>query len=80
MQFIRANNLNIASNDDILTVVLNTLAPPFLNLIPPMQWDAKLDELSTLQMTITIEAIWHLRNLVLHKDSEVNINSTFHNA
>lgn len=45
-----------------------------------MQWDAKLDELSTLQMTITIEAIWHLRNLVLHKDSEVNINSTFHNA
>lgn len=77
MQFIRANNLNIASNDDILTVVLNN-PPPLLNLIPPMQWDAKLDELSTLQMTITIEAIWHHRNQVLHNDSEVKINSVKH--
>ena len=55
---IRANNLNIASNDDIL----KDQPPPPLNLIPPMQWAAKLDELSTLQMTVTIEAIWHIRN------------------
>ena len=36
--------MNIASNEDILKVVLN------------------LDELSTLQMAVTMEAIWHLRN------------------
>ena len=41
---------------------LKTNPPPPLNLIPPMQWAAKLDELSTLQMTVTIEAIWHLKN------------------
>ena len=75
---IRAKNLNIASNEDILKVVLNP--PPPLNLIPLMQWVAKLDELSTLQMTLTIEAIWHFRNQVLHNDSEVNINSTICNA
>ena len=59
---------------------LKTNPPPPLNLIPPMQWAAKLDELSTLQMTVTIEAIWHLRNQVLHNDIEVNINSTICNA
>ena len=50
--------MNIASNEDILKVVLN------------------LDELSTLQMVVTMEAIWHLRNQVWHYGSEVNIIST----
>ena len=54
--------MNIASNDDILKVVLN------------------LDELSTLQMVVTMEAIWHLRNQVWHYGSEVNIISTICNA
>ena len=54
--------MNIASNEDILKVVLN------------------LDELSTLQTAITMEAIWHLRNQVRHNGSEVNIISTLCNA
>ena len=54
--------MNIASNEDILKMVLN------------------LDELSTLQMTIIMEAIWHLRNQVWHYGSEVNIISTICNA
>ena len=54
--------MNIASNEDILKVVLN------------------LDELSTLQMTVIMEAIWHLRNQVWHYGSEVNIISTICNA
>ena len=54
--------MNIASNEDILKVVLN------------------LDELSTLQMAVTMEAIWHLRNQVRHNGSEVNIISTICNA
>ena len=52
----------IASNKDILKVVLN------------------LDELSTLQMAVTIGAIWHLRNKVWHNGSEVNIISVICNA
>ena len=59
---IRIDKMNIASNEDILKVVLN------------------LDELSTLQMTVTMEAIWHLRNQVWHNGSEVNIISTICNA
>ena len=43
---IRMDKMNIASNEDILKVVLN------------------LDELSTLQMAVTMEAIWHFRNQV----------------
>ena len=39
-----------------------------------------VDELSTLQMTVTMEAIWHLRNQVLHNGNEVNIISTICNA
>ena len=54
--------MNIASNEDILKVVLN------------------LDELSTLQMAVTMEAIWHFRNQVWHNGSEVNIISTICNA
>ncbi|XP_075669687.1 uncharacterized protein LOC142639379 [Castanea sativa] len=54
--------MNIASNEDILKVVLN------------------LDELSTLQMAVTLEAIWHLRNQVWHNGSEVKIISTICNA
>ena len=54
--------MNIASNEDILKVVLN------------------LDELSTLQMAVTMEAIWHLRNQVRDNGSEVNIISTICNA
>ena len=54
--------MNIASNEDILKVVLN------------------LDELSTLQMIVTMEAIWHLKNQVQHNGSEVNIISTICNA
>ena len=54
--------MNIASNEDILKVVLN------------------LDELSTLQMAVTMEAIWHLKNQVRHNGSEVNIISTICNA
>ena len=54
--------MNIASNEDILKVVLN------------------VDELSTLQMTVTMEAIWHLRNKVWHNGSEVNFISTICNA
>ena len=41
---IRTDKMNIASNEDILKVVLN------------------MDELCTLQMAVTMEAIWHLRN------------------
>ena len=54
--------MNIASNEDILKVVLN------------------LDELSTLQMTVIMEAIWHLKNQVWHYGNEVNIISTICNA
>ena len=59
---IRMDKMNIASNEDILKVVLN------------------LDELSTLQMAVTMEAIWHFRNQVWHNGSEVNIISTICNA
>ena len=59
---IRTDKMNIASNEDILKVVLN------------------LDELSTLQMVVIIEAIWHLRNQVWHNGNEVNIISTICNA
>ena len=59
---IRTDKMNIASNEDILKVVLN------------------LDELSILQMAVTMEAIWHLRNQVRHNGSEVNIISTIYNA
>ena len=55
---IRTDKMNIASNEDILKVVLN------------------LDELSTIQMAVTMEAIWHLRNQVRHNGNEVNIIST----
>ncbi|KAL0003223.1 hypothetical protein SO802_017004 [Lithocarpus litseifolius] len=59
---IRTDKMNIASNEDILKVVLN------------------LDELSTIQMAITMEAIWHLWNQVWPYGSEVNIISTICNA
>ena len=59
---IRTDKMNIASNEDILKVVLN------------------MDELCTLQMAVTMEAIWHLRNQVLHNGNEVNIISTICNA
>ena len=38
-----------------------------------------LDKLSTLQMAVTMEAIWHLRNQVWRNGSEVNIIFTIYN-
>jgi len=39
-----------------------------------------LDELSTLQMAVTMEAIWHLRNQVWRNGSELNIIFTIYNT
>uniref|UniRef100_A0A2N9I6C8 RNase H type-1 domain-containing protein n=1 Tax=Fagus sylvatica TaxID=28930 RepID=A0A2N9I6C8_FAGSY len=68
---LRTGNLQVSNNSDIVKLALEPpIAPHSADLSPK-----KEQEQNSLRMALTLEAIWNLRNQVLHKGRKVNILS-----
>ena len=68
---LRTGNQQVSNNSDIVKLALEPpIAPHSADLSPK-----KEQEQNSLRMALTLEAIWNLRNQVLHKGRKVNILS-----
>ena len=64
---IRIDTLQVANYIDIVKLVLEP---------PNSSNDKELKELSSLQFAHTLEAIWNLRNKVVHGEGKINLIAT----
>uniref|UniRef100_A0A2N9GY92 RNase H type-1 domain-containing protein n=1 Tax=Fagus sylvatica TaxID=28930 RepID=A0A2N9GY92_FAGSY len=70
---IRSDSISVQSNEDIVKLVLD---PPCLGRL---QNKAELKDHYSLIMGTTIEAIWNLRNRVLHNGEHINLDAVVNN-
>ena len=68
---IYADKLNVSNNLDIVKVILD---PP-IQPMPSRHQSKEVVELCTLQMALTVESIWILRNKIMHDGGQFNITS-----
>ena len=72
---IYVDKLNVSSNLDIVKVILD---PP-IQPMPSSHQSKEVAELCALQMAITAEFIWILRNKVMQDGGQVNITTHIRN-
>ena len=65
---IRAEHLQVSTHDDILKLVLD--------LPLSSQHQKTLQEQCTLQLALTLESIWNLRNQAMHNGETINLIET----
>uniref|UniRef100_A0A2N9GTN8 Reverse transcriptase domain-containing protein n=1 Tax=Fagus sylvatica TaxID=28930 RepID=A0A2N9GTN8_FAGSY len=69
----RSDSISVQNNEDIVKIVLD---PPCLGRL---QNKAELKDHYSLIMGTTIEAIWNLRNRVLHNGEHINLDAIVNN-
>jgi ribonuclease HI len=69
----RSDSISVQNNEDIVKIVLD---PPCLGRL---QNKAELKDHYSLIMGTTIEAIWNLRNRVLHNGEHINLDAVVNN-
>ena len=63
---LRSDEINVNRNEEIVKIVID----------PPWKLPKESREQVSLQMIITLEAIWNLRNQITHNGGEINLIST----
>jgi hypothetical protein len=63
---LQTDEINVNRNEEIVKIVID----------PPWQLPKETSEQLSLQMIITFEAIWNLRNQITHSGGEINLVST----
>ena len=69
---IRTGSLNINSSDEIVEFILNPPIPNFLLA----HGDEDIATQCSIQLVLTLETIWNLRNQVTHNTAQVNLLSS----
>jgi hypothetical protein len=68
---VYSNHLAFSSCKDIINIICDPSLPSGMSMDGKM-----LKEQTTIQFAITLDAIWNLRNQVIHGDHKINLMAT----